>query len=930
MPSEPADSAGALASVLRMVKRRLRLVDFLTAVLLLAAVLLLELAVLVAADHVVKGGLTRPWLSAGWWVLAVSAVAMSLLMIVGPLCRRLSDVHVARLLERAHPEYQNDLTAAVELARDARAHPGVLAALQTRAAQDVAGAEVISIIPMRRAARAALGLAGVVAAWLVLAAFSSKSISLSAARIFGAEVSAPTTTRIDSFSPQQDVTVLLGEPVNFQARVRGGAAPVRVALIRLGQNNLAPAATWPAANEGPGLEWIELAPEAGQEKEGVYGRAWDSRAMGLGAAQFGLVAGDARTPLHKLVVLPSPAVMQADLSIRWPDYTGRGITPVSGQRAEALVGSQLIISARANVPAEQPRLVFDTGQTLAMSADAADPMHVTAALPVTADARFSIVLEDPYGHASAAKVTYQVQALEDAPPKITRPSAREDVKVAADGELFLGAEASDDFGLSQVVLETRRALERSEQPLVHFEPPGRTLAPLSEPLAASRLGKAGDRLLCRLVARDFKPPAGQTGATEWFTVVITEPQARNDAAAAAQAAEPAAAAQTAKESQPAAPGEAESPATRPAAAQQDKGGEAAPDANSATTAAGDNTESQNSSNEAPNANHDQKVQELTRELTELARQDERTLRALEAFLAQQTEPKGQRAQTSPSAAAEKLGDANGAAEIQGTSSKPGQASGENPGQGEGQSPTQNPGQGQGEGQAQGAGQGEQSPGQGQAEGRGQAEGEVQNSSPGPGEGQRQGKGQEPGQGPGQKPGEQPEGGGEGSNIGGGGGSQGRGADHALEFGPQDGGQRNWQPGDAPPTAAPSLGALGRIIDEAQQRQRAGNPEDAMLREIGMSAEQFQAFIKPYAERFERLRQYEAQGLDAEKIAARPPSSAPAILHGSGDIHGAAGTVPSEKEDLSRLAAPSRQNVSQEYRQHVEDYLRAVAATQPVK
>lgn len=105
----------------------------------------------------------------------------------------------------------------------------------------------------------------------------------------------------------------------------------------------------------------------------------------------------------------------------------------------------------------------------------------------------------------------------------------------------------------------------------------------------------------------------------------------------------------------------------------------------------------------------------------------------------------------------------------------------------------------------------------------------------------------------------------------------------------------------------------------------------MLAEMGMTAPEFSTFITRYTQRLEKLREFDARHADVEKIGrAEGSSKAPTILRGSTDAHGASSTAPSQVEALSGLAAPPRQNVSEEYRQHVEDYLRAVAETRPSK
>ncbi len=509
MPIEPADKTGEFAAIIKAVKLRMAAADLLTAWLLLAALLLLESITLVVADHTLRGGLTAPMLALGRYVLAATAAVILLLMALLPALRRISDLHIARLLERVHPEFKNDLTSAVELARDQNAHVGILAALRSRADRHVAGLDLAGLNFMRPAAAAALAVAGVAAIWLAVAIFSPKSIAISLARIAGKSLPPPTATTIESFSPQQDVSQLLGKPVDFQARVHHARGPVRVALT---------GSPDPAA---PPVEWIELPrvnDGAGRDR---YGRAWDTRSASPGVRWFHLVAGDTATAARKLELVNVPLVMQAEISVTWPPYTGRGVMAVQGQRIDALAGSRIAVSARTNVPAKKAHLSFESGSTIAAQIDEADPEEITAAFDIAESGNFSISFEDDSGNPNT--VVYQVHVLEDAPPRVLREDESPTISVPADGQLDLKAQAQDDFGLANVELETRKALEHNEQPLAQFAPPGRTIAPVSQAIAASQLGKSGDRLLCRLIARDLKPPEGQVGATDWFTVIISDP-----------------------------------------------------------------------------------------------------------------------------------------------------------------------------------------------------------------------------------------------------------------------------------------------------------------------------------------------------------------------------------------------------------------------
>ena len=53
-----------------------------------------------------------------------------------------------------------------------------------------------------------------------------------------------------------------------------------------------------------------------------------------------------------------------------------------------------------------------------------------------------------------------------------------------------------------------------------------------------------------------------------------------------------------------------------------------------------------------------------------------------------------------------------------------------------------------------------------------------------------------------------------------------------------------------PAEKQRIKSLGRTIDEALRRSRAGKVDTEMLKDLGMTAEQFAGFVKRYTDRFD--------------------------------------------------------------------------------
>ncbi len=920
--SDPrVDSELFVQYAMRLTKNRLRVVELGSALLATGAALVGEMLVLVWLDHGLEGGLSSVGLALGRWAMLVTVVGMLAMWVVRPVLWRINDLYIARLIERAHPQFRNDLTAALQLGHDERVRQRVRSALTHRAAEDLVASEFESSVDSRPLARTGLALGGLVLLGCLYALVSPKGVFPSLARTFGADQAAPTRCEILSVRPESATRVLLGRPVLFGAEVRRPDGAPQVEISRDGLRYLQE-------------DCLPMAETQRDRRVHTFARQWDSSAVGPGELWFRVRAGDAVSPPRRMVVLPVPTVLRTDLTLAWPAYTGRPAAAVNGPGIEALPGSTLTVAIETNSPVQRGSLEFAEGPAIRMTTDPASPRRLVGRFEIVRPDRFRVSFTDTFGHANGDGVDHTLHLLEDRPPTIARTWPPGEVEVAPDDALRLSGEVGDDFGLAEVRLHWLAPGGSGERVLASHEPPGRSVVPVELRMEAAELGRPGERIECWLSARDFRPPDGQSVRSEPFFVTLTPPRA-----------EPLA---SARPEEPLAP---EPPAVNDPDAPSAQGqGEAVAD------------EAASAAAEARQAQH---------ELAELARRDRHRLEALREHLAAgprdraADSPAGQAdgadagpAQPAPGQAAP--GQAAPPADADGPPSGPagGESSDAGPSTSHdaggaddpasqppgapGQSPTGPPGPGRGaspgdEGDSPGPAAGAEGdgadqpaaaqPGQGAAPGQtpsegsggegGQGDGEPSEQGEGHGEGASQGQG-EAGQG-GQV--QTPGGDGEASSpsaIAGagdqsaGGVPQGTPAEASAPETTQLHERSTVEP-LADPAGGPEpllpLETVGRLMNEAHRQVRNGQVDPALLEAMDMTGPQFAQFVREYTERRDR---------GGGSPAAAPAGTAPPRLlqsgtasAGSGQRLGGgsegtvAGTVEGQADEMGNLA-PGRQ------------------------
>jgi len=498
---------------LRRTKGRVKVIGFVHAALLILAAVVLYVLGAVVADHV-SGGLATGTRAAARWVLAACVTGLAGWMIVAPLLRRINDLYVARMIERAHPEFRNDLTVALELRKTDGAQPGILAALWRRATHELADSEFEQAVSTRLLRTSGIMLAAAAAVFVLYAAVSPKPVLPSLLRVFGNDsLAAPTRTQITDISPPDGETVMTAQDVAFAATIVN-ADTARVEL-RAGES-LETLAMAELLNEPP--------PGAGRR----FGVTWRARSSTAGVV-FRVVAGDAASAWFALDVLPVPVIRRQTALVHWPAYTGRGDRESDGP-VEALEGSVVDVQAEINLPLDRATLRLARGDVLRL---AVDGNVMSGPFTVKGDDKYRVEFFGMHPLVRGESIDFPIQSLTDAPPAVVLTEPADRVELCIDDALRLSCDTSDDYGLADATLVVRATTERRIE-LATFTTPGPTMRRIEATIPASQLGREGQTLVCHIAVRDHKPPAGQTTTSRAFEVALTAPNA--DRAAQARAA----------------------------------------------------------------------------------------------------------------------------------------------------------------------------------------------------------------------------------------------------------------------------------------------------------------------------------------------------------------------------------------------------------
>ncbi|MEJ6525759.1 MAG: hypothetical protein QNL95_04125, partial [OM182 bacterium] len=171
-----------------------------------------------------------------------------------------------------------------------------------------------------------------------------------------------------------------------------------------------------------------------------------------------LVGDEQTSRQYQISLYDLPNVEQIDVALDFPAYTGEeDRIEIDGGDIVAAEGTEVSLTITFNKPLASAELQFaDAGSTsgegYVNSSLTIDGLKATARFTVKGDGVYRLSATDLQGLQSDAPLDYYIRAIEDQPPQLTlrRPGADQDVMPLE--EVVIEVDASDDYGLSEFVL----------------------------------------------------------------------------------------------------------------------------------------------------------------------------------------------------------------------------------------------------------------------------------------------------------------------------------------------------------------------------------------------------------------------------------------------------------------------------------------------
>ncbi len=228
-----------------------------------------------------------------------------------------------------------------------------------------------------------------------------------------------------------NATIARGSDFEVSASLRGFNSSVVELSIRRGA-----AGEWERVPMGPGTDSTRFS----------------ARLFDVGEnAEYYVESNGVRSAPFTITVKDLPAVRRMDLEIHHPAYTGLAVEQLEDVGDIAAVkGARAVVKVRSTKAVRGGRIVLDGDSTVALSL--VDDSTLSASITVRRDGFYRVELEASDGTRVAGNVDYVIDAIEDQAPQVVVRKPGRDVRPSSVEEVFVEAEATDDFGIGRMEL----------------------------------------------------------------------------------------------------------------------------------------------------------------------------------------------------------------------------------------------------------------------------------------------------------------------------------------------------------------------------------------------------------------------------------------------------------------------------------------------
>jgi hypothetical protein len=362
-----------------------------------------------------------------------------------PLGRRVSAVQVAQFIEETYPQLEDRLVAAIEYGQQQASFSGMIDLLIKDALDKTSRVNFSVFLDRKRLASfAMLGVAAFLAL-LALWTWGPSFFPYGFGNLYAPWTEASLASSMAIRITPGDVEVARGSDQLIQAQLLGFDSPdVRLYLQPEASNQWNPSAMEPDPH-GSGFRYLLIDVQSPLryyvESKGVH-----SRICSIG-------------------VLDQARVASIDLTYNFPAYTQMAPQVVQGEGdISALKGTRVDLKIHLSGPAPSARLLFDNRSTLDLARTGTGDFSGSFALERSGS--YVVQIADNGGKTHPGSPEYEMEALEDAPPKVTITRPMRDVRATSVEEVFSEIEADDDIGMGK--LELHYSVNGDPEKTVHL------------------------------------------------------------------------------------------------------------------------------------------------------------------------------------------------------------------------------------------------------------------------------------------------------------------------------------------------------------------------------------------------------------------------------------------------------------------------------
>ena len=217
---------------------------------------------------------------------------------------------------------------------------------------------------------------------------------------------------------------------------------------------------------------------------------------------------------YRVTVFDFPQLLQADATLRFPDYTGQSEKVIEDTRqVTAVEGTIVTWSLKLNKPITSATLTAEAGDVVTLTTSAASPTTVQGTMTLSQSQRYELSLIDDAGRRNKHKVEFVVSVLKNRPPDLKLVFPKRDLRVSPIEEALVVAQAWDDFGLKSVGITYSLAGQNVTDTTLVENVAGKSNQEVSQLLSFEAMKAQPDQLLSYHFWADDVGPDGKVRRT---------------------------------------------------------------------------------------------------------------------------------------------------------------------------------------------------------------------------------------------------------------------------------------------------------------------------------------------------------------------------------------------------------------------------------